>query len=493
MKMLRDERWWIALLCFVAALRTFLYAAAFPFFSNGDEDLHFDVIVRYSEGQLPRNFDVLSHDALDLISLYASPEFLQGAEQFEGGKFPAPLWKQSPSEAKPVIEVTKAAWSSEINTEASQPPLYYALAACWWKTVRFFGLSDIEGLYAIRFLNALLVAMLVIIGFVAARTIAPVSTSLPIGAVLLLAFIPQDAFYVMTNDVLSPVCFGIVFFCVLRWLSKPPTLQLGAITGLAIAATFLTKLSNLPLVTIAAGTILIQCLLSVHRPDRSTIAALGLMTVCAAIPVVSWMLWTRANFGDFTGSAGKIALLDWTRKPFSAWWHHPIFSLRGLWVFWSELIARFWRGELMWHNREPHFALVDNFYAISSLFFLGIGLLSICRAELRSGFQSKVLLFAGVCFIAAISFFFLLSIQFDFGRCVFPSRDHPYFTSGRLMSGALVPFALLYSYGVGELFRRLRIGIPAWIGMSLIVAFASISEMAIKHSVFASEHNWFHL
>lgn len=493
MTILRDERWAIALLCFVGALRTFLYAAAFPFFSSGDEHLHFDVIVRYSEGRVPRNFDMLSNDALNLISLYASPEFIQTPDQFQNGKFPTPLWKQPPAEVAPVIEVTRAGWSSEINTEASQPPLYYALAACWWKAGRVFGLNGIGGLYWIRFLNAFLAAILVAIGFVAARTIAPDSTSLRIGTALVLACIPQDAFYVMTNDVLSPICFGIVFIGVMRWLSKPPTLQLGVITGLAIAATFLAKLSNLPLITIAAGTILTQCLFPMRRLDRSTIAAVLAMTLCAGIPILGWMLWSRATFGDITGSTAKIALLDWRQKPLSEWLHHPIFSFRGLWIFWSELIARFWRGELMWHNRELGSSLVDHFYAISSLFFLATAMISIRLRELHSNFRFKALFVAAACFIAAISFFFLLSIGFDFGRCVFPSRDHPYFTSGRLMMGALVPFALLYTHGVSEIVRRSRIGFPAWIGVSLLVAIASISEVAVKHNVFASEHNWFHL
>jgi 4-amino-4-deoxy-L-arabinose transferase-like glycosyltransferase len=136
---------------------------------------------------------------------------------------------------------------------------------------------------------------------------------------------------------------------------------------------------------------------------------------------------------------------------------------------------------------------VDGFYAISSLVFIAIALTSIRLAQLRSDLQLKVLLFAAISFIAAVSFFFLLSIEFDFGRCIFPSRDHPYFTSGRLMLGALVPFALLYTYGVSELVRRFRIAFPAWLGVGLIMMIASISEIFIKHSVFASEHNWFHL
>ncbi len=63
------------------------------------------------------------------------------------------------------------------------------------------------------------------------------------------------------------------------------------------------------------------------------------------------MVWTKFHFGDLTGSTAKIGLLGWTRKPFGDWWQHPIFTPRGLWVFWSSLIASFWRGEVNWHGR----------------------------------------------------------------------------------------------------------------------------------------------
>ena len=73
------ERILIWLLCFAAALRVFIFSAAFPFFSNVDEYLHFDLITQYSRGQVPRSFDRLSEETLDWIVPYASPEFLFGA------------------------------------------------------------------------------------------------------------------------------------------------------------------------------------------------------------------------------------------------------------------------------------------------------------------------------------------------------------------------------------------------------------------------------
>src|SRR6266545_8226577 len=198
----RTESVLIAFFCVVAAVRVFVFSAAFPFFSNIDEDLHFDLITQYSEGHLPCAFDPLKEETLNWIVPYASPEFLFTADQFPGAKFPPPLWKQSGPSVEPEIAATRAAWSSEINFQSSQPPLYYALASAWWWIGKHFGLAGLQSLYWIRFLNVPLVAMMVWLGYVSARTIAPGRMDLCVGVPLLLAFIPQNVFYAMNNDVL---------------------------------------------------------------------------------------------------------------------------------------------------------------------------------------------------------------------------------------------------------------------------------------------------
>jgi len=49
----RYERPLIAGLCIVAAVRIFIFSAAFPFFNNCDEQAHFDMVYKYSRGHLP--------------------------------------------------------------------------------------------------------------------------------------------------------------------------------------------------------------------------------------------------------------------------------------------------------------------------------------------------------------------------------------------------------------------------------------------------------
>lgn len=489
----RKQQLLILLLSVVAAVRVFIFAAAFPFFSNGDEDLHFDLITQYSAGRLPRTFDVLTNDSLSFIVSYASPEFLQTPDQFPNGKFPTPLWKQSVAEAAPIIEVTRAAWHKEINWESSQPPLYYGLAGFWWRLGQHIGLTQIESLYWIRFLNGVLASIIVWLGYVIARTIGLKHLGLNIGVPLLLTFIPQDVLYVLSNDVLSPVCFGAVFLCVLQWLKEDrPSLLLGWLTGLAIAATYLTKLSNLPLLAVAIIAMVAKWLQMLRQQPCATTLAFILTIACAGVPIGAWMLWSKFQFGDITGSTSAIAVLTWTPKPLADWWNHPIFSPQGLWTFWSELIARFWRGELMWQNHELSWRVADEFYALSSLLLLCTAVIGMRQHNMLSTFQRQALFLAALTVVAALAFLALLSVRFDFGECIYPSRAHPYLTSGRLMSGALIPFALLYVYGIGYLLRRVGPVAPI-IVVAVIMTFATVSEIFINRAVFASEHNWFHL
>jgi len=489
----RSESVLILLLCVAAAVRVFVFSAAFPFFSNIDEDLHFDLITQYSHGRLPGAFDPLEEETLSWIVPYASPEFLFTPDQFPGAKFPPPLWKQTGPSVEPEIAATRAAWVTEINLESSQPPLYYALASAWWWIGRHLGLTGLQSLYWLRFLNGFLIGLIVLLGYLIARAVAPERVELRVGVPLLLAFIPQNVFYAMNNDVLSPVCFGALFLCILQWLRiSRPTFLLGALTGLAIAATYLTKLSNLPLIVVGLVAIIAKLPVAIRQKPETALTGFAALVLCAAIPIGSWIVWTKYQFGDVTGSSAKITLLGWTQKPFADWWQHPIFTPRGLWVFWRDLITSFWRGEVKWHGQPLSCPLADRFYAISSLALLGAALLGLREKGSLSTFQRQAIGIAALGFIASVGFLALLSIQFDFGSCINPSRAHPYFASGRLLSGALIPFALFYVYGIDWLFRRINPALPLLI-LGVILVFVVTSEIMVNRVVFTSEHNLFHL
>ena len=331
------------------------------------------------------------------------------------------------------------------------------------------------------------------LGYLTARTIGPERVDLRIGVPLLLAFIPQNVFYAINNDVLSPLCFGALFLCLLQWLrTNAPSFFLGTLTGLAVAVTCLTKLSNLPLVAVALAVIIARCIAIISRTPRIGLIALVALISCAAILLGTWVMWTKFQFGDFTGSTAKIGLLGWTRKPFGDWWQHPLFTPRGNWIFWSDLIASFWRGEVRWHGQPLRWRWADGFYAISSLLLLAAAIVGLRKQAGLSAFQRQAIGCAILIFLAGVAFLALLSIQFDFGNCINPSREHPYFASGRLLSGALIPFVVIFVYGISWVFCRINTALPLLV-LGLIVVFVTTSDILVNRPVFVSEHNWFHL
>jgi hypothetical protein len=98
--------------------------------------------------------------------------------------------------------------------------------------------------------------------------------------------------------------------------------------------------------------------------------------------------------------------------------------------------------------------------------------------------------------LTAVATLALLSLLFVFHETSSPSSAYPYFTEGRLISGVLVPFALLYVRGIEEATARLPArwaGRAGWAVLGAVVAMAAFSEVVLTAPVFRSDYNWFHL
>ena len=72
---MRHERKLILLFCAVAAVRVFAFSAAFPFFNNVDEQAHFDLVMKSTRGQVPRDLGHYSSESAHYLSLYGTPEY----------------------------------------------------------------------------------------------------------------------------------------------------------------------------------------------------------------------------------------------------------------------------------------------------------------------------------------------------------------------------------------------------------------------------------
>jgi preprotein translocase subunit SecE len=491
-----QERGIVGLLCFLAAIHVWIFSAAFPFFNVVDEQMHFDVVVRYSQGRIPCTLDSSCPEAMPYILLYSSLEYLWAPDTFWNGRIPSPPWRQPLDKIAPFFAARKANWEKIKNCEVSQPPLYYAVAGGWWWMGKQCGLHDEYLLYWLRFLNAFFVCAMVWLGSAAARLVCPGRSFLRLGVPALLAFFPQTVFYSIQNDVLLPLCFGAAFILLVR-LSRAeiPGVRLGMATGLALAATFLTKINSLPLLAVSAVFVLLTTWHLIKMGKiRAALPALAALMLCAVLPMAAWLGWCKYHFGDFTGTAVKIQFLGWTHKPFSEWWQHPIFTPHGFWTFLSRLLASFWQSDFLWHGRPLSSPVVNAVYAVSSVGFVGMSVVVLLsRSPGATAPQRQALWLGFWSIVSAVAFLGFLSLIFDFHNCIFPSRDHPYFTSGRLMLGSLIPFMLLFLYGLDQGLSRIKNNWVKPLVLIGMILFMLISEIIINRPVFSSQYNWFHL
>lgn len=490
------ERAAVFLICVLGAFHVFVFAAAFPFFAVMDEQVHVDLVVRYAHGQIPRSFTPVSAEALPFIAIYGTPEYLWPPASQPGGKIAAPPWKLPLDRVRGQLLAREAGYQQQFkNHEAASPPLYYAMAAAWWRAGRVLGLDGGALLYWLRFLNVPLVAALACLGWRAARRIFPENPFIRVAVPALVAFLPQSVFYAANSDILAPLTFGAAFLLLLRvWEADEIPGRLALAAGLALAAAYLTKTSNLPLLA-AAGIFLGLKITSLaargdlHRSSRALIVLLA----AAALPMAAWMIWCRLNFGDLTGASQKIQFLGWTQKPLAEWFQHPLFSFAGFWFFLRHNLATFWQGEMLWQRQPLAIPGVDSVYVVLSLGALALTAAAWLRRP--SPFvtaQRAALGFAFLSVAAAFAFYALLSVQYDFHDCFYPSRAQPFFISGRLLLGMLIPFLLLFACGLDRMLSPFQFA-TKFAALLALLLFMMVSEATINGVVFANDYNWFHL
>jgi hypothetical protein len=492
----RHEQQLILLLCAIAAARVFMFSAAFPFFNNVDEQAHLDLVMKYARGDVPRDLGHYSSESAYYISLYGTPEYFIAPQQFATNDFPGPNWTLPAEQREQAVNTNSEWWRSNQNHESGEPPLYYAIAGLWLNLGRILGITGGFLLYWVRLLNVFAAGILVWIGFVAAKLVFADRQLIRLSVPLLLAIWPQTTFYSIQSDLLSPVCFGLAFIGLIKFLqAEPPTLLLAIGTGLALAVTCLAKTTNMPLLLVA-GIALIIKIRNLAKSGRlgSVLLPFAVVVLFAGAPIAVWFAWNYHTFGDLTATASKVDFLGWTRKPLSDWWSHPILTLNGLKEFWPELIASFWRGEFIWHGKRLAEQAIDAFYWVSSTLAIGVALISLLpRLAKLTDFQREALWIAFSSFAILVLFVALLSMAFDFGPSPYPSREHPFFTSGRLLIGGAVPFFLLYSYAINWVLSRIS---RAWLRMILfgvLVALITGPQTALNWPAFSSRYNFFHL
>jgi hypothetical protein len=497
------ERTVLVALALLAALRVLLFGAAFPFFNNVDEMEHFDLVQKYLAGSLPRAcagpWEELSRE---LVPALGSPEWYRAASDYPDGRIPPPVWSLPAGEAKIRGARGEAIAASYRNKESCSPPVYYAVAALWWRAGSLLGLDGGALAYWLRFLNAPIVLGLMALAQAYVRRVWGEDPGLRIGVTALVAFLPTDTFYSINSDALSPLLFGAALLGLLVVTRDGGGLLLRGLTGIAIAATMLTKISNWVLAPLAAGMILFRLWKEwggAARPRpvgsrRREIVGAAALSFAAGAPVAAWMLRNQLLHGELLAIREKTQGLGWTVKPLLERLPHALFTPAGAADALADTFRTFWRGEFIWNGSPMGHSAIDALYlATTALFLAAAGVVALRRDPGAPPGRRLVLLAGFSTLVHFFAFFAWSSIRYEYGDCLYPSRDRPYLRSGRLMLGGLLPLALLYVEGLRVVTRRLAPIVPPLALLAGLLGVISASELLLTLPVFSSPYNWFHM
>ena len=427
------ERTLLSVLVVAAMLRTLFFLGAFPLFNNVDEAFHIDLVIKRTMGLPIRPHEPIGEATRDLelryatglgvegreIRFYWSPEYVD--PRLPPGVATLPFWKASETVQSAFEARAKAMWPTGPNTQAFEPPLYYAIAACWARLGRALGFGEAGLLYWIRAMDAVIVGGLVLLAAAFGRLCDPASRAFRLGMPLLVAAIPQKALYSITNDALSPLVGGLAACAGLRLLVSERARARDALAGgVAIGLGILTKLTNVLLIAMLP-------LIVAFRFRRDGLAgagrAAGFLVGAIALPVVlgeSSRDHRRFSRGPRPRPSVDVSSAGVARR-------YPILTAGGAWFFVSQLLTTFWRGELIWHGVPLALPVMDWVYVILSLALLGAAGLRLLR-EPRPPVR-------GASLTASRSPARSCSVGFrelEFGNSYYPSRATPFFVSGRL-------------------------------------------------------------
>jgi len=342
-----------------------LLAVAQPVWSRVDEAWHADVLAQYSHGVYP----VLGVTGIQ-------PEILREMERtgvFRWDSFTSPppdpalrTFGPPPPDLTPYergVWVRRHIW--EYSYEALQPPLYYLLATpLWWAADAAGG--TLAAIYAVRLLNAALVALMAPLTFLLARELFPGRTTLAVGATALAATVPGFVLNAsqVTNDaaaaVLGAVCLLLAASGLRRGWSLPRAAWLGAAFGVAL----LTK----PTVIALAPALAYAVLWPRATPGQRLARALA-SAAAAAVVVAPWLLLNLAIYhSPTTGPAGQA--LNSATVP----WHlGPTFVIVNL----LNLFTTFWSGDQLPYTAHWAWPLAVLLVPLSAL--AGAGLFRLLR------------------------------------------------------------------------------------------------------------------
>jgi hypothetical protein len=486
-------------LSLLAFVRILFFVAVFPLCNNVDERFHLMSIRAYAHGHLPdRDLPHMDPEFARSLILYSSPEYWSPEDGTTHGRSKGPLLLLPASERdqalleRAYVEKLEQ-WERRPNYEAQAVPGYYAALACWYKLGAVLGLSDWALVYWLRFVNPFAYGLFVWFSYKFVKSVYPEDTFLQIAVPALLAVFPQDVFFGLNRDVLSPLLASVALLLMSKAIKRSAGWRELVIVSFLVGLMFLVEVSNF----VFYGTLMATLLTWLKRSEAPIENKLRVTAASAGAALLLPVVWMTRNYfviGDLTGSSAKVHELGWTVNSLPDIVHHPLFTWHGATYFLVRLTGSFWHGEYLWHGQPMRSGTSEWFYVISSaamvlIFAFGIGSRWKTMSDLHKWWvvQMVFLVAASVLFLAAVS------LPFDYHNCGYPSRLHPFFVSGRIICGVLLPFAMIYAGGLELILKRAPKWAPSMAVLACLMLVITISEVQVRKVVFTSPYNFFAL
>ncbi len=483
-----------------AALRILFFALMFPLFNNVDEKLHFLTIKMYAQGHLPgKDLPHIDDDFSRTFLPYWSPEYDHTPVGIDYQHIVV-LYRLSPEQREWEMSHGYYDWKlrvalpSRLVFEAQGAPLYYVIAGAWYDVGTVLGLHDWRLAYWLRLINPISYGLLVWLSFLFMRRVYPERLFLCLSVPALIAVFPQDVFFGMNRDVLPPTVWAAALLLMVDAIDTD-TLRARSLlwASFLVSLAFLLEVSNCVLYGTLAISVWAWWRRSPETRQHKLRVAAGSAVAGFFLPAI-WMTRNFLVYGDLTGSKAKVKNFGWTVKPFQQMFHHPIFTFHGLAYFLVKLTRSVWHGDYEWYTVNMRSASADWFYVISSALMIVIVIVQLLRhrkqlPDLQRWAEEQALSLVA----ASVLFLIAISMAFDYHNHGYPSQLHPFFVSGRIISGALLPFVLIYASGFEWITNRMRRWIPPTVVLACLLLFITASEIHVRKPAFSSPYNFFAL
>jgi hypothetical protein len=296
------------LLAYVAALiPSLVMAITQPVWSRVDEAQHTDFIIQLSHGIYPiADITLIDPETLRVVQS-------TGVFRFDDpGTYPAPdLMDIAPPPAGMSV-AANAVWMSrhmwQLSYESEQTPGYYVLMVpAWWVADALGGTT--LAVYAMRAINALLIASLAPMAVVVAWRLFARRAEVAVTAALFAILLPGLALNGtrVSNDALAAAVGGFCVVLAVGGTGRPWTWRRSALLGLAFGAGLLVKLTLLALAPALALAMLWPA------PGTSPAQRFARGAAPAAIAAACLLVWFAINlhlYGVPVPSARTNRLID---------------------------------------------------------------------------------------------------------------------------------------------------------------------------------------